>query len=367
MLYQKPLCATPPAAFSCTTYIGDEMNKLFKALQKEFGNLNGICIDTMPLYFDFSQGFAETWDIAVLSYQDKCEECDGKGHIQCNECAADKPGRMVCDAGCKDGMIYDAAGNGTECNICDGDGYMDCNCKDEDYPEGRVECGKCDGEGEVVTEDPDRWSPMMHYIYPIKDEDFEPPDKPWDVLECTTLVDIKSMDGYALALTGSGMDFSWEICRSFVNLGYLPPVYFAKLPRMGRGESDQDKQLLRACLYSLMIKANWVEQSVESIIAENPEAYPEKETPHCLAACGVVGKEHLTVYVEPEYGDEMFCVDQDGPDDEDGTRNPGGQGLRYSSAKQAASLVKRWLKHQSPDFPNVPEGIFPTRGSGDFS
>jgi len=335
--------------------------KLFKALQEEFGDLSCACIDTIPLDFDFGKGYTETWDIAINAYREECEKCNGKGHIECAECVADQPGRMVCEDGCKDGIIYDAVGNGTECSTCDGDGYMDCNCKSEDYPNGQIECEECNGEGNVESDDPDRWFPMMNCFYPITDR-LELPEKPWEVLECTTIVDIEGMDGYALALTGGGMDLSWEICRSFVNLGLLPPVHFAKLPRMGgRGTSERDKQLLRACLYSLMIKARWIEQSAESIIAEHPEAFPEKEAPHTVMA------EHLTVYVDDTHGAERFYVDNDHADNQDGTRNPETSGISYSRPNRAAAAIERWLEHQSPNFPNVPEGIFPTRSSGDFS
>jgi hypothetical protein len=41
-------------------------------------------------------------------------------------------------------------------------------------------------------------------------------------------------EGYELALTGGGMDLSWEICEAFVRLGFLPPVHFCDLPDMGR-------------------------------------------------------------------------------------------------------------------------------------
>lgn len=56
-------------------------------------------------------------------------------------------------------------------------------------------------------------------------------------------------DTYSLALTGGGMDLSWEICEAFVRLGFLPPVRFADLPGMaGRGLSERDGAILAACI-----------------------------------------------------------------------------------------------------------------------
>ena len=44
-------------------------------------------------------------------------------------------------------------------------------------------------------------------------------------------------DESVLALAGAGMDFSWDICRTYILLGYLPPFHFCDLPQMA-GYSD---------------------------------------------------------------------------------------------------------------------------------
>lgn len=55
-------------------------------------------------------------------------------------------------------------------------------------------------------------------------------------------------DDLHLALTGGGMDLSWEINEAYVRLGHLPPVAF-DLPGMaGRGESEADQLIINAAL-----------------------------------------------------------------------------------------------------------------------
>jgi len=51
---------------------------------------------------------------------------------------------------------------------------------------------------------------------------------------------------------------------------------------------------------------------------------------------------HLTIYFDPDMG---YVVDEDLPDNTDGTRNPNGTGLRFASAKRAGKHAAYWL-HQ---------------------
>lgn len=72
------------------------------------------------------------------------------------------------------------------------------------------------------------------------------------LLDHTTL--IEQGQNFYLALTSSGPDMRWEICNSYVRLGFLPPAYFATgfRPTEGRGQSADDKLLLAACRRSLV-------------------------------------------------------------------------------------------------------------------
>jgi hypothetical protein len=59
---------------------------------------------------------------------------------------------------------------------------------------------------------------------------------------------------------------------------------------------------------------------------------------------------HLTVYFDPKLG---IVVDDDLPDNEDGTRNPGGSGVRFGSAESAGEWVahrlRQWERERDAD------------------
>jgi hypothetical protein len=107
----------------------------------------------------------------------------------------------------------------------------------------------------------DDYSPMMNYIYPLP-EDFEAGNYDTDeLLRQTTVVNIKDSWGDwvpVLALTGGGMDFSWEIAESYMNLGFYPPAHFCGLPDMAgitfdekaKYYSERKLKTLNACLKS---------------------------------------------------------------------------------------------------------------------
>lgn len=115
-------------------------------------------------------------------------------------------------------------------------------------------------EQEQENED---FNPMMNYIYPLPDkETFERdmqtlfgddwPTKIKKQLSNTTLIQLLNegyTENYYLALTGAGMDFSWEICESYINLGYLPPLHFCDLPNMAgtQYETAKIKRIMQAC------------------------------------------------------------------------------------------------------------------------
>lgn len=55
-----------------------------------------------------------------------------------------------------------------------------------------------------------------------------------------------------LALTGGGMDLSWEICEYYTLLGYLPPAHHCVLPSYAdRKTSATNKSIISACKASL--------------------------------------------------------------------------------------------------------------------
>ena len=53
-------------------------------------------------------------------------------------------------------------------------------------------------------------------------------------------------DEIVMALSGGGMDLSWEICEAYIRLGYYPPFHFS-LPEMG---GRCDTEIRDACIAS---------------------------------------------------------------------------------------------------------------------
>jgi hypothetical protein len=111
--------------------------------------------------------------------------------------------------------------------------------------------------------------PMMNYWYPLHttSRDFDPADAARTLAKHSLPLCVVSVnDEHGLALTGGGMDFSWEICEAFARLGYCPPLHFCDLPRMaGRENYDSTPFVLAACAYSARIAAQWAARSVERV------------------------------------------------------------------------------------------------------
>lgn len=117
-------------------------------------------------------------------------------------------------------------------------------------------------------EDEDAYMPMMNYMYPLG-ESFEVPDDFRAKLVNTTIIQMD--DEYFLALTGGGMDMTWEICESFINLGYYPPVHFCRLPAIsGRGTRKFDRHIIGICNESIRIMIKWMEGRLK----ENEQSFP---------------------------------------------------------------------------------------------
>jgi hypothetical protein len=79
---------------------------------------------------------------------------------------------------------------------------------------------------------------------------------------------IVEIDGrWGFALTGGGMDLTWEIVEAYVQIGLLPPVYYARdLPGMaGRGNNEKDQMLAAACLRSLTAAAESLNRDAERL------------------------------------------------------------------------------------------------------
>lgn len=131
--------------------------------------------------------------------------------------------------------------------------------------------GVPDGESlkDVKTQDiadylAEKWNdegqeePMMNYYYPCDLSGgrygLDPGDAQF-ILSVNhlplTVVEVRGPDGEdhpALALTGGGMDLSWEICEAYCRLGQIPPMHFWDLPDMCGYGVSKDHQWVMACI-----------------------------------------------------------------------------------------------------------------------
>lgn len=164
----------------------------------DFDHLSGDAIDTTPIDRDWSEGWTERWEFRTV--------------VECN--------------GCERPLVYN--GSYAECENEDCEMFEEQ--QDEFYDEG----------------------PMMNYAYPL-------PDSPTDatVLELDHLplvvVDWYEDNSSELALSGGGMDLSWEICEAFIVLGYLPPLHFCDLPRMCKQDTPANRRIIEACKLSAKV------------------------------------------------------------------------------------------------------------------
>lgn len=153
--------------------------------------------DVKPVDFDWSEGYPEKWDYFAAS---KCEKC---------------------------GMVIQGR-NGESHKDIDSD-------------------SACDGHVPINE------GPMMNYYYPLPGWDGNASDAAAAIIDLPlVLVQFLDTDEWALALSGGGMNLSWEICEAFMLLGYLPPVHFSDLPQMsGRGHSARDRWIIGGCRRSV--------------------------------------------------------------------------------------------------------------------
>jgi len=116
--------------------------------------------------------------------------------------------------------------------------------------------------------------PMMNYYYPL-------PHFSGDVEELAKtlpgplcLVEFESGE-YALALTGGGMDLTWEICAAYIHCGYLPPLHFCDLPRMAdKHRHSHWRPVIEACLNTLKV----IETRVSSRASDLAKLYDELDS-----------------------------------------------------------------------------------------
>lgn len=134
-----------------------------------------------------------------------------------------------------------------------------------------TECEQCGslvvmgGEQEAEHSEVDRDSdcrgyiytsgPMMNYIWPIDTGRVHGAENAVLAVVHLPLCIVKIDDGEFFALTGGGMDLSWEIIEGYMRLGYLPPLSLIAPPAMaGKTLTAKNKWLLAGCSRSVTVE-----------------------------------------------------------------------------------------------------------------
>lgn len=197
----------------------------------------------------------------------------------------------------RDGTFTDytlvAAGGSVVAVVFDGTAYESWEEWDEANPSEAQSTQEADMEeqfgfteevfAELMEVEPYQYGaegPMMNYWYPIEEtreygrfahNTFDPvaAAAKLDGPLCLVLVD----DEYGLALTGGGMDLSWEICDAFVQLGKCPPLHFLDLPHMADTWRDMHQRVYLGAQRTLEFTINHANR-----VKERLDDYKAKQT-----------------------------------------------------------------------------------------
>jgi len=116
--------------------------------------------------------------------------------------------------------------------------------------------------------------PQMNFFYPCEVGDLEEAARAISHLPLCVVLMQDGEEGFAL--TGGGMDLSWEICAAYIACGFLPPLEYCDLPNMaGRGRHKDTALILAACSRSCEIAEGWASRKRERL-AELAKGYEVK-------------------------------------------------------------------------------------------
>ncbi len=188
-------------------------------------NLSACFIDATATNIDWREAFGED-----------CEGWRAFEAVECDECS--------------------------ELRVCNG--YGEEHCCDLD-PEGESDC-----EGVFYSE-----GPMMNYWYPVEVDDLDEAAK---AIAYLPLCLVEFRDGsQGLALTGGGMDLTWEIAEAYITLGFLPPLEYCDLPRMAGPLREGWRNVVAACKRTAQITSDRAINRLHDLCRLEEENIAEEE------------------------------------------------------------------------------------------
>lgn len=206
--------------------------------RKKIDNLCSDAVDVKPVDVDWSKGYGETWE-TFFPYLDKWSYSQGLDWI-------------------------------------DGKGYDHDKKLNRQMPIDKLQ----DLVRGFMNDDPDAFMPMMNYYYPLPNFRLDPGEAQ-TILEfhAGAVVLVEYAEKPVLALSGGGMDLSWDICEAFMLLSYLPPVHFCDLSDMaGMKYDERNRWILAGCRASLLIQIGWNQRKINKLqqVAETLKKNEEK-------------------------------------------------------------------------------------------
>ncbi len=165
----------------------------------------------------------------------------------------------------RNGVIVDLEGSGM--HGMDRDDYLEEHTNDDgDTVEGSFTEAQLDELASLAEEQAhEAEGPMMNYWYPLPAVEDDPVAAAL-ALDGLPLCVVEVDGAWGVALTGGGMDLSWEIAEAYCRVGSLPPVHFADLPRMAGIENrSSTPYVLGAMLRALEVAAARALSSAERL------------------------------------------------------------------------------------------------------
>lgn len=228
--------------------------------EAELDNLSGDAVNCVPLPVDWRELLGEDMEGWRSFEANTCDKCGGVVVLSAGQGGEDH----------KD-LDYQVP---EECPKCQGF-WSKITIPADDDLDHEMAGLKCDDCGHVIV-DPSECDghvsqaegPMMNYFYPVDIKSCEDAAK---LLADSCLCVVEMRDGTTgLALTGGGMDLSWEICAAFIKIGFLPPVHFADLPSMGgKTLTKENRLIVAACLKSCEVakrRISWTEERIANTV-----------------------------------------------------------------------------------------------------
>jgi len=113
--------------------------------------------------------------------------------------------------------------------------------------------------------------PMMNFVYSLEKEVSLDDVTKISANVCMVCFSEDAQDAglpeYGFALTGGGMDMSWDIAGAYVDLGFLPPTtVVSRLPEFaGDTLTERKARIIEAMRQDYRVRARWIEQGIRDL------------------------------------------------------------------------------------------------------